>query len=179
MGSTAAPVPPGRMLVHRLPWSRRAQTDLSLSSYTPKLMRWRLRLLELKFNVVHWADIMHQVDDASSRLRTTRTDQTLIIYKMPVLCITASNPSPKKERRVVCIWNNMTYLETRKVFGYLQYTPSRHRRNLNTKNCWLSDTILYINRQKIRTVAKLHLQSDYRDERLITIGISFWFVLHA
>lgn len=47
-----------------------------MSDATGKLVRWRLRLSELEFDVLHRARIKHHAADALFRLSTTGTDET-------------------------------------------------------------------------------------------------------
>lgn len=58
---------------------------LNLTDLTGKLVFWRLRLSEFKFEVVHHAGTKHQASDALLRPRMTGTDQTdLQIYSSTV-----------------------------------------------------------------------------------------------
>lgn len=63
---------------------------LKLTDSTGKLERWKLRLSEFAFDVVHSAGIRHQAAEASSRLKTSGIDTTPIEDGIAVLCITAS-----------------------------------------------------------------------------------------
>lgn len=62
----------------------------------------------------------------------------------------------------------MTYLTTKEVLCYLQYTVLRHRQNRSTKNIRVSHMRLYRNGPRIRLVDKLHQQSDCPVPCLIT-----------
>lgn len=59
----------------------------------------------------------------------------------------------------------------KEVFGYLQYMLLRCRRNLNMTNVRLVQMSSYRKAQGIRIAAKLHLQSDCSDRRLLTTGM--------
>lgn len=48
-----------------------------------KLARWRRRLSEFKFNVVHFAGIKHQATHAMSRLPTDKTNKTKLDDQIP------------------------------------------------------------------------------------------------
>lgn len=61
--------------------------------------------------------------------------------------------------------------------GYLQYTLVRLRWKPNTSKARLLQTIIYINRRKIRTSSKCQLQLQYCDQHLFRKGMHFWFIV--
>ena len=58
---------------------------LNLADSSGRLARWRLRLTEFEFDIVHRAGIKHQAADALSRLETTSTDETELRDEIPTL----------------------------------------------------------------------------------------------
>lgn len=64
--------------------------NLNMADATGKLSRWRLRLQELEFDVVHREVIKHQTADALSRLGTQGEYQAELNYEVPVLLLESS-----------------------------------------------------------------------------------------
>lgn len=60
---------------------------LNLTDSTSQLAPRRFRLSEYDFDVVHWANVNHQVADALSHLQPTGENQTLLNGDLPVLAI--------------------------------------------------------------------------------------------
>ena len=65
---------------------------LNLTDSTGRLTRWRLRLLEYDFDVVHRAGIKHQAPDALSRLDTDAFDAQPLQDDLPVFSIDVTQP---------------------------------------------------------------------------------------
>lgn len=57
---------------------------MNLANVIGSLTRWRLRLFELNFNVVHGAGIKHQAADALLRLPAEEVDNTPLEDMLPV-----------------------------------------------------------------------------------------------
>lgn len=100
MGSISAPALHGGISAHRPPGHNALKWIVNLTDSTEKLVRWRLRLLELELDIVHYTGIKHQTADVLLPLRNTRTDQTPIGDEIQVLCITSSI-SQKGEAKVM------------------------------------------------------------------------------
>ena len=58
-----------------------------MADATGKLARWRLRLAELEFDVVHHAGFINKAADALCRLETDGEDTTPLNDDMPVFLI--------------------------------------------------------------------------------------------
>lgn len=73
---------------------------MNLTDATGKLAEWQLRLSEPELHVVHRAGIKNRVADASSRLTTTRTDNTPLqdkIAERTVKTITMNDNTDKED----------------------------------------------------------------------------------
>ena len=60
---------------------------LDLKESTGRLARWRLRLMEFDFEVVHKPGAFHKAPDALSRLPTTEVDNTEVDDEVPTYCV--------------------------------------------------------------------------------------------
>lgn len=89
----------------------------------------------------------------------------------------APHPARRKKWRELCICQTMTYLSTKRVLGYPQYTLWLHWRKRNRPNIRLAHMSSYRNRLRVRIVSKRQLQSDCTGQRLISTGMESWFVL--
>lgn len=67
------------------------QWILNLAYASRRLFKWRLRLLEIEFDDVHRASVIHQVADVLSRLLTDGTDTTPLKHDLPVTVINVVN----------------------------------------------------------------------------------------
>lgn len=63
---------------------------LNLTGGTGRLSRWRLRMSELKFDVIYQTKIKHQAADGLSGLKTTRTDNSALEKEVPEKNVTMS-----------------------------------------------------------------------------------------
>ena len=64
---------------------------MNLSDASGRLQRWRLRLADFEYDVVHRAGIKHQAADALSRMPTDGSDQTPLDDAIPTLAVEASH----------------------------------------------------------------------------------------
>ena len=74
---------------------------LNMADATGKLARWRLRLAEYEFDVVHRAGVKHQAADALSRLPTDGEDKAPLDDEIPVLVI--QHDDEQTVSTVVCV----------------------------------------------------------------------------
>jgi len=74
---------------------------LNLSDASGKLQRWRLRLLEFEFDVVHRPGIKHQAADALSRLNTQGEDEEPLEDEVPTLLI--ATEAVEADEHEVCV----------------------------------------------------------------------------
>lgn len=92
-----------------------------LTDSAGKLARWRLRLFEFEFGLVHPTWINHQAADVLSQLITTWEDEMVINDDISVLCITFSSLQ-KKKRPGLRKCKEMTLKTTIKVSDKLKIT---------------------------------------------------------
>jgi RNase H-like domain found in reverse transcriptase len=60
---------------------------LSISGYNSRLVRWRLRLSEFKFDIQYKPRRVNQVADALSRMKTSGCDQATLDLEVPCLSV--------------------------------------------------------------------------------------------
>lgn len=87
VGSTfSAPVPWGYKIHHsHRPWFATLGTQLGQHNW--RVARWRLRLSELDFDVVHRAGVKYQRSDALSRLLTENVNNSALQHGLSVLLV--------------------------------------------------------------------------------------------
>lgn len=78
-----------------------------MTDATQKLVRWRLRLSKIDFEVVLLDGVKHQVADALCRLPKIGMDASLLEDDIMLLTITQAQPEEEKTKIDATIWQSL------------------------------------------------------------------------
>lgn len=82
------------------------QCIVKITDETGKLVRWSLRLLQIGLEVVQWAVVKHQIENALSRTSTTGLDESPLENGVSVPMKTESQLEGRKTETDPGIWHS-------------------------------------------------------------------------
>lgn len=124
----------------------------NLTDSTSRLAGRRLRLFEIDFYVIHWADVKHQCNDTLSRLETTRAGNVPLLNDPALFAIDMLNHTEQHMRSIDALKQNPNLLEAIVTASISTRSPLKELLGPRAPGTYCRAASLYISCHKFKVI---------------------------